>query len=237
MNFQADSAEELSRVLAAMDVSLPPRSQGRTKEHVERWTACRLFATLAAQGLIAFPFSARKRERPDFDLTVGTRQVGLEVSEALLANYAEHVKLQESESPDALMEPGHFRRGRVSKAKQREILAAGQLTALPYMGEALEREWATGIASVIQAKLVKLSRPGFNQRPTNWLAIMDSLPIHNDWIPVGLKYLDPLISSVGGQTPSFDQVFIDHGGPTLVVLNKAGASIVEIDNLWPRREF
>lgn len=223
---------ELLATLRDQDIMLPLRSEGRTKEHVERWVLFRLIATLAVQEQAKFPLLAHKRERPDFDLGMADVQIGLEVSEALLANYAQHQKILESEFPDSFMEPGHLRRGPVPLKKQRELFASRHLTAPPYMGDAIEREWAEEIARVVENKQKKLTNSGFEQRPANWLAIMDSLPIHNDWIPHGLTFLRPLIAPIWSLHPTFDRVFIDHGGPTLIFLTPDAQEIVPINNLW-----
>ena len=222
---------ELLTVLRAQNIILPLRSERRTKEHIERRVLFRLVATLMEQGQVTFPIYARKRERPDFELIMADAQIGLEVSEALLSNYAEHQKLQELEFPESFMEPGHFRRGTVPLKKQREILASKQLTARPYMGNAIEREWAEGIARVVESKHQTLTKPGFQRHPSNWLAIMDSLYIHSDWIPDGLTLLRPLIASIWSREPSFHRVLIDHGR-TLVSLTANKTEIVAINNLW-----
>lgn len=227
-----DSKAELLAALRAQDITLPLRSEGRNKDHIERWTLCRLLATLAAQDLIRFPFATTKRERPDFDLCMAGEQVGLEVSEALQANYAEHQKIQETEFPDSFMEPGHFRRGAVPQQRQREILAAGQLSAPPIMGDALEREWAEGVVNTIAMKQKKLASPGFQKRPVNWLSVMDSLFIHSDWIPKGLTFLRPLLVPIWSTQPSFDQIFIDHGTEVFVILSRDAQQIVPTNNLW-----
>ena len=229
---RCDSKAELLSALRAENITLPLRSEGRSKEHIERWILCRLVATLAAQDLVAFPFLANKRERPDFDIGMAEERIGLEVSEALQANYAEHQKIQETEFPDSFMEPGHFRRGVVPQQRQREILASRRLSALPIMGDALEREWAEGIAAVVATKQKKLAKPGFEKRAVNWLAIMDSLPIHNDWIPKGLTFLRPLLEPIWSGQPSFNKIFVDHGGPTLVILCRDTQTIVPINNVW-----
>lgn len=133
------------------------------------------------------------------------------------------------------MEPGHFRRGPVPLAKQHEILGSDQLTALPQMGDAIECEWAERMAQIIKSKLEKLNDPDFEKRERNWIAVMDSLPIHNGLIPKALTYLKPLISSCWSLNPAFDQVFIDDGGLTLLWITENSEKLLQIPALWTRK--
>jgi hypothetical protein len=61
---EAETTEDLKRILAAIDVTVPRRSEGRTKEHVERYAAVRLLATIAP-GRLEFPMRLTHRNPPE----------------------------------------------------------------------------------------------------------------------------------------------------------------------------
>lgn len=72
----------LLAVLRALDITVPGRNAGRKKEHRERWNAAWLLAALAGTRQLCFPLSCSKGERPDYILTMGEEDVGLEITEA-----------------------------------------------------------------------------------------------------------------------------------------------------------
>lgn len=102
---------ELLQALRGIDISVPGRTDGRTTDHTEAWTICRLLSTLSASGDLKFPVSLQHRDRPDFCLTDAVGQVGIEVTEAIPKQYAAYSALAEREFPGALLEPSHFRWG------------------------------------------------------------------------------------------------------------------------------
>ncbi len=51
-DIRAQSLPELLAILKSRNISVPPRANGRTKEHCEQWSMCRLLFTLAARNLI-----------------------------------------------------------------------------------------------------------------------------------------------------------------------------------------
>lgn len=102
---------ELLAALRGIDISVPPRSAGRKTEHTETWTICRLLSTLEASGLLSYPVALTHRDRPDFHLQSGSRDIGIEVTEAISEQYAAYAALAEREFPGAWLEPAHFKWG------------------------------------------------------------------------------------------------------------------------------
>jgi hypothetical protein len=51
-DIRAQSLPELLAILKATNISVPLRAKGKTKEHYERWSMCRLLSNLAARNLI-----------------------------------------------------------------------------------------------------------------------------------------------------------------------------------------
>lgn len=225
------SKNDLYSVLSSFNIAVPLLSEGRTKHHIERWIVCRLLASLATTDQMSFPVSLRQRERPDFCLSTSAGDIGFEITEALQANYAEYRKLAEREYPTAILEAGHFRRGKVPIRKMRELLARGRLSSLPWMGNSMEKEWAREMARVIRSKLEKLAAPGFTKYSTNWLGIDDSLPLPSYALDDAVSILAPLITPLWDKSPCFSEIFIEHGS-MIVMLSKEKQTSIQVNDLW-----
>lgn len=84
----AHSPGHLLQLLAATDISVPPRALGRTKEHTQRWAIARFLATFANADLVRFPLELTDGERPDFVLTRAGDEAGIETTEAIHPDHA-----------------------------------------------------------------------------------------------------------------------------------------------------
>lgn len=232
----ASNVEDLLKQLQGIDISVPPRSEGRdTREHVEPAIACHLVATLAGASLIAFPFTLNKRDRdrsPDFLMTLGdTRVVGLEVTEAIPPTWGKFAALRDREFPDELIEPGHFRFGECppDTARMRELLQERRFTARPYVGNEMEQEWAQFVLQAIKRKLAKLANEEFAKFDENWLAIYGNVPLSANADAV--RRLPPLVDEVWTMVPRFDTIFVECGG-RILKLTESGLRQFDLNNLW-----
>ena len=171
----APDSDTLRKVLRTIDITVPLRTEGRKTTHTERWIVCRLLSTLDRQGHLCFPVSVTHRDKPDFLVTQGSLQVGIEATEAISEQYAAFSALAEREFPDILLDPGHFRwdSPRKTVEEMREILRQGRLTAAPWIGDRPEEEWALYMESIVRTKLGKLRRLDFtkNSLRTGWRSI------------------------------------------------------------------
>lgn len=231
-----ESARELYSALASIDITVPLLSEGRTTRHVERWAICNLVSSLASTGHLSFPVSITHREKPDFLLQTGAGEIGAEVTEALLANFAQYRKLGEKEFPDSFLEPGHFRRGELSVPKMKDLLCQRQFTAPPWMNDSMETEWAQRIADVIEKKLQKLAALDFTKYGQNWLAIHDSLPLPSYSFDKAMEFLIPSIANIWTKTPRFNSIFIEHGS-RIACLSDGTLSWLQINDLWGIHAF
>ena len=100
----AQNEEGLLRQLALMDISVPPIEQGRTTQHCEKWSICRLLATLIKYHALEFPIKVTKGERPDFCLHTGQKQIGIEFTEAIQPDYARARVLPEAKSDESTID-------------------------------------------------------------------------------------------------------------------------------------
>ena len=224
---------ELFVLLHAFDISVPLRTEGRTTYHAERWTICRLLSTLAKNDSLCYPITLMHQDRPDFILQCHRSKIGLEVTEAIPEQYAAYTALAEHQFPDTILEPGHFRWKSAQRTTQemRELLGKNQLTSHPWMGDSAEREWASFFQSVIETKLLKIAKPGFEIFQDNSLAIYDNLPMPNINLNKAINFLLPKLDSVWKSTLSFNAIYVEHG-TKIVKLSPTEITYLDLHDIW-----
>lgn len=208
----ATTKNDLISSLRCFDITVPLRTEGRTTHHAERWSICRLISTLAENEYLSYPASLTHRDRPDFLLECNETKIGIEATEAISEQYASYVALAEREFPDSFLELGHFRWGspKLSTEKMRELLRQEHLTSPPWVGDRPEREWALYFQSVIEVKLLKLAKPGFEKFHENWLDIYDNLGLPQIHLEKAIGFLIPELERVWTSTPGFHAIYIEH---------------------------
>jgi hypothetical protein len=231
--------DELIEILSNMDISVPSRADGRTKEHTEVWVASRLLATLAmAPALRGLPFSLsiRHQDRPDLVVTGAEATIGIEVTEAIPTQLSAFYALVERERPGGLIEGGHFRLGAPHRTNRdmRRLFSQRELSRDGDVGNALEEEWARSIMEFVQRKTEKLTKPGFSKFNRNWLAIYNNL----DYLALAhrraIGQLQFMMTNVWSTLPGFDTLYIDLGDEIAMVSAK-GAIFLPINDLWRKR--
>ena len=227
------TSDELFSELRKVDLSVPPRTNGRTTHHTETWAICRLLSTLANRGRLSFPVSVTHRDRPDFLIEAGNTKVGVEVTEAISKQYASYCALAEREFPDIFLEPAHFRWGARSLTveEMRALLREGQQTSDGWAGDRPEQEWALFIQSVVDIKLTKLSRPNFAIFEQNWLLVYDNLPLPNIHLGNAIAFLRPLLQDRWSSVPGFDVLFVEHG-PVIAQITGNSTDHLVLCDLW-----
>lgn len=227
------SLDALFEILSATDLTVPGRTEGRTTDHTETWTICRLVSTLAKAELLTLPISVGHRDRPDFLIQDERRMIGVEVTEAISQQYAAYCALAEREFPDALLEMANFRWDSPNRTveEMRALLRQNQLTSDGWAGNDPEREWALFIKGAVDVKLKKLAHPGFMKFEHNWLSIYDNLPMPNIHLADAINFLRPLLASCWSRNPSFDKIFIEHG-PVIACITSNGSDHLILKDLW-----
>jgi hypothetical protein len=203
----AGSRLELQRRLSALDATVPPRTQGRTTEHVERYAITHLVSSLPV-GRLQFPLTVVRRDRPDFQLIAATQVIGVEHTEAVPPNVAHAQALREQGAgPDVyfapLAEPGEAKK---SSAKiTQEILADSP--SEPWVGDAPEREWAAAMMHAAVCKQRKVQHPTFEKFDENWLLIYDNWPLPAVHHSKAATHLSRLLASTTLMI-TFDRLFV-----------------------------
>jgi hypothetical protein len=205
--FSTDSALDLREKLAALNVEVPPRSQGRTKAHTERYSIAHLLSSLPAEQF-AFPLALEHGDRPDFVVALAERSIGIELTEAVPENVARASALRESGIgpevyfvPRAL--PGEPPRRTAELRREIEQDNPGS----PWVGNAPEREWADAMFHFAGIKAEKAHKPGFAAYALNWLLIYDNWPLPRvRYAEASLLFA--ALRADGGILSTFDRVFV-----------------------------
>jgi len=229
----AASSEEFLSSIRAIDLSVAARTEGRTTDQTEIYTACHLLATLAHISALEFPVRVTHRDKPDFELRSGDRMIGIEVTEGISTDYARYCALAEQEFPGVPLDPDYFRHGqpKISLKKLRELLSRSQSLAKPWMGDRPEKEWALYMRDALEEKLKKLASPKFDKFEENWLSIYDNLPLTGVHLQEAVTNLMPFLAEHWTRDPHFDVIFIERG-PVIARITSAGSTHLLLHDLW-----
>lgn len=208
LNIVASSVSELVDRLRAINIAVSPRTVGRTTEQCERWSICRFLSTYAETGLLEYPLKIAKRERPDFLLTLPSRRVGVEITEAVPPDWARADARREKLNLENLVFLHRFRPGEPRRSRgEIDAIARGASRGEGWAGDAPEREWADAMLHFAHDKAATFAKPGYEQFENNWLLIYDNWPLPAVDYPKAASYLAQQIVSL--RTPlSFDRIFV-----------------------------
>jgi hypothetical protein len=221
--WESPSPNELVQKLRAVPHRVPPRGCGRTKDHVEAWTICHLLATLSRTACLHFPLRLQKGERPDFDIESHSGAIGVEITEAIPEDYAQAVAIENTKYPErkAQVDEALFAWGSPKKSPQdihRLLEKSGdRFTGPGWVGDSVEREWATAVLETIRSKTAKLNEASFRRQPENWLAIFDNIPGAALDIDKAVQFLLPGLAAEPSRTAVFAKVFVLHSRELVVI--------------------
>lgn len=228
---RANSNYELECALKKIDISVPRRSEGRTKKHTERYAIAHLVSTLLKDGELAYPFELLQRERPDFLLKVNGVKIGVEHTEAVPQNEAHKTVLRDSiDGPDIYFisrhEPGEPKRN--AQKLIHEIQTNNPGSGWP--GDSVEREWSEAMLYFVNGKVETFADAGFEKYETNWLLIYDNWNLPAVDRKKASDLLLPKLN-VSACFVSFDRVFIITGD-FIVEFYNDGYVNHRINNIW-----
>jgi hypothetical protein len=212
----ASSPRELLAKLSGVLKPVPRRGEGRKAEHAERYTAGRVLATLA--DTLAFPLALFHRDRPDFQLRLPGREVGIEHQEVVSQNDA-YLSFLRDQGHGAEV---HFiRRARIDEPQMTRAEALAYLDAEKadpmahagdgWEGDGVEKEWAKAMVHFAQRKVERVVRPGFEALDELWLLLYDNWPQAHLDPDKASRYLitEP---SFGPVLKAFSRVFVLNEG-------------------------
>jgi hypothetical protein len=231
-DIKANNSAELFKLLQSTDISVPPRNKGRTTEHCEIWSICRLLATLAKHNRIGFPIQLTKRERPDFLLIAGDRFIGVEITEAVNQEYAKATTLPDADTEGAVIDPSLFKWGTSPRNLQdlRSIVSRKKLTGPGWEGTSVESEYAEAIFDIITLKTEKLQAPSFDKFSENWLAIYCNITLPVLDLDDANQFFKQ-ISSKYWKEDGFSGVFVEEG-ENISSYSRDRTEVLQLMNLW-----
>lgn len=227
---KASNADELAAAVASIDVSVPLRTEGRTTDHCERWSICRLLATIADSGCLKYPITVIHRDRPDFHIQHGSKGVGVEVTEVVPENDAAIDACREHHQVEGpfFMKRHSPGEGRLKGAELRSAATSNE-SGDGWGGDSVEREWVAAMLAFISAKVEKTRKPGFQLFQENWLLMYDN------WSLPGVDREDAaarLSASLGSDHfGPFHKIWIE-SSDTIRCFSSSGIIAYEIRDLW-----
>jgi len=209
--WNAKNKYEMPDLIRSVNMEVPLRTEGRKKDHTERYSMARLLATLPAERM-HFPLQLGHSDRPDFVLSMAGNLIGIEHTEVVPENIAHADFLREKgHGPETYFTP----RAIPGESKKTHHKLRDEITAdIPgfgWCGESAEREWAAAMLHSIQAKMIKVQADGFTRHKKNWLLMYDNWPGPALNLPKAVSFLEPLLA-VEKAFSVFDTIFImdDH---------------------------
>lgn len=232
MNFEAQSKNELIRVLSESDISVLPRGAGRTNDQVEKWIMYRALSTLCANGLLEYPLSLIKRERPDFLLLCAGKMIGCEVTEAVNGEYLKAKSLSEAAKENSIVDVSKFKWGIPKRSLEalREIASKDKLTGTGWMGNSVEIEFSQLVFDVAIRKSETLNKPGFGKFQSNYLLIYCNQPLPILDIEEGSEICHKQLASYWSDI-TFDQILVEKGD-NIVVFTSTHYRVFKLSDLW-----
>ncbi|MDP3552639.1 hypothetical protein [Methylocystis sp.] len=221
--------QHLVETLRAIDITVPRSSDGRKTWHRERWTICRLLATLAEGSRLSYPLSLVKGERPDFVLDMTIRKVGVEVSEAIPQGYQKYVHKAEKLGRKVFHIPNSVAFGKPIRQSEIQRML-DEKSSNAWVGDESERAWAEFLIGLIDHKLKKLSSKEFSVYESNWLSIYDNMPWPIDFEDA-VAALSGSLQGYWTRSPRFDAVFIEHGGEWIACISPDGSQLLSLSTV------
>lgn len=237
---EAHSFKSLCAKLRNVDIAVPGRGRGRKNEHRERWTICRLVATLAASEELRYPISLDRRSppHPDYLLSLNSRAVGIEVTEATYHDYNRCLDLLGSEYPHACLDVGLFVPARYDASGNRipvpENVYRSQLEQNTLVSEgwsSAEPDWVRAVRASIDSKQARLLKHYQRASVTNWLAIKSNLPCEGIELKKAMNALYDELKSYWQKLRRFERIFIERGD-VIISITSLGWTRFEVNNLW-----
>lgn len=239
MTFKAKNKAELLEKLRSIDIVGPLMNGDRNKEDTERYAMAHLLSSLAAgDHLLTFPLEVIHREpdRPDFLLTMGGKEIGIEHTDARSENETNKDVLRRLEG---IGQPVHFVTPvdpddpkRTAKELRIEIKKND-----PKEGwgdqDHTDQEWSRVMLGVIEKKEEKLLKPEFSRYDEDWLLIRDAWPFVSVDTANATRYLFSKIKSRKAKL-NFHRIFIvsnSDRGPVCDV-TEFGYSFHSRNDMW-----
>ena len=214
--YVASSKDDLLGFLKqCYDMKLPPRTKGRTTQHREKLGMLRLMTNWANTDFLSYPMTLVHRDKPDFLLCYGNKDVGIEFTEAISEEFAATSAQAERDDVEALFYMDQFKRGTGKRtASERRQIIQSRPSGHGWANEQAEYEWAQSIMDAVNKKTAAFNKPGFKKCDKNWLLIDDNLPVgplSSKNLETAMGYLSVALKGYWLQKNRYDEVIIETG--------------------------
>lgn len=227
----AANPNELLCQLAQLDISVPVRTEGRTTEHVERWSAARFLSSYARSSLIKYPLKVITRDRPDLLLSMPDSRVGIELTEAVPTNWARTSALHGHRGYENVMFIPHCAPGEPPRSTEElDRIARGEQASPPWMGDAPEQEWADVMLHFAKEKAGKLNKAGFSRFDQDWVLIYDGWPLPDVDEQLAASFLRDKLTNEPSTLP-FQVIFVE-GNKYFWQFAKDQVTRAVINDIW-----
>ena len=233
LRIQARDEQELLERLRSNVLAVPRRGEGRRKTHTEPWIVQTLFPALCVSKLLDYPLVAELRsppdDRPDVHMESGSREIGLEVTEAVPEWLARAEAIRDRDYPGVEVRRSLFPDdAEPSSDEIRKKLAEPPRPESPLYGNVVERLWAALVDQAILKKVEDCAKPGFRRYPESWLAVY-----HSPIAPaLKIAAARALLTSVEPALRMFDRLLLFSDSRMLIV-DSTGAQALRLSALEP----
>lgn len=235
LTLSATSVADLHAQLSAIEITVPLVSEGRTKEHRERYSMARFLATKASLGQLRFPIDVVHGEKPDFKIKLAGEEIGAECVEAVPNEHYHIEDIRERHYPEAMNFQQKFSPGEQTFTfDEKHDIASGSYAGPPWMSDEMKRNWIGAMEFFVADKTLKLRNGNYCESGLIWLLVQDEWPNPLHFYPQKIREaagdlllrLAPYFAP-----PAFAAVFIASGNQ---LLSFQGGQLVvgQICNLW-----
>ncbi|HMN15031.1 MAG TPA: hypothetical protein PKD55_22160 [Bellilinea sp.] len=216
---------EIDQTLRRVNVVVPGRADGRTKEHTERYSLARLLASVPNE--LSYPLMIVHDDRPDFVLASLEDHIGIEHTEIVPENVARSSFLRSKGlGPDVYFTPkaAYGEERKTAQELKDEILS--DKPGGCWHGNAPERETADAIVGFALAKASSAQKAGYRTFDRNWLLM------YNNWPGPAVNLFESASLAharlvADGTFEQFDRVYV-LGSRALIEMSASGVDEIEL---------
>jgi hypothetical protein len=184
-----------------------------------------------------YPLKVEHQDRPDFLLTLGGVQFGVECTEAVPPEHRHIEDIREKHYPDALNWGQKFRPGQENfTLDEKRAIARGDLSGGPWMPSTAKENWLAAMKYVIAEKTAKLRKGNYAEGVSTWLLVRDEWPNTIQFYPDQVRTAAEVLRSSLTEllsAPAFQIIYIESANQ-LLRFQDSYLTIEPVCDLWGR---
>ncbi|MYJ51533.1 MAG: hypothetical protein F4093_02490, partial [Gammaproteobacteria bacterium] len=144
-DLSVEDSGDMCAKLNQIDVTIPPRTQGRTSQHREARVARDFLEVISDTDLLNYPLHIRHQDRPDFLLSSQGRTTGIEITVCEHPDASRADAYSENKGLSGIQGVPSYRIGEQRSRKEIRAIATGNANIYPAMGREWEDNWIDAI--------------------------------------------------------------------------------------------